>query len=59
MTLWGLGQTPPDRRPGSALHLLPTIIRNTGILWHDGKRRWLTASEMLAAMGFPISRSLC
>jgi site-specific DNA-cytosine methylase len=37
---------------------VPTIRRSSGLLWSVSRRRWLTARELYATMGFPTYRSL-
>ncbi len=47
--------THPQR---SSEHLLPTIIRNVGILFSPMHKRWLTARELLCVQGFPALNHL-
>lgn len=60
MKLFDLGQTPYDVyvAPVAAVLVMPTICHHSGLLWICSLRRWMTANEMLAGMGFPISPSL-
>ncbi len=50
------GQTPPEHASASAAQgtLMPTICHHGRLLWSTQASRWLTVSEMLVGMGFPI-----
>ena len=63
LRVFDVGQTPPDDEdsaPPSACagEILPTICHHGGLLWVASLNRWMTASEMLIGMGFPILPSL-
>lgn len=50
-----LGDNPANRCTWSAVTCaIPTFRTNTGRFWHPHSQSWLTKTEMLAAMGFPV-----
>lgn len=54
-----LGDSAPSRLTWSCVsNKLPTLRRNGGRCWSPYARRWLTAKELLSAMGFPCYDSL-
>ena len=51
-----LGDDPSKRLCWSATSKkVPTIRRSSGKYWHYPSKRWMTAREKLATLGFPVS----
>ena len=54
-----LGDNPAKRLVWSlSSGKMPTLRRNTGLLWSFALRRWVTPSERLATLGFPVSAEM-
>ena len=54
-----LGDNPQKRLVWSLYSgKMPTFRRNTGLLWSFALRRWVTPSERLATLGFPVSAEM-
>jgi hypothetical protein len=55
---FNLGDNPDNRLCWSAAGRIPAFRRSAGRVWFAREKRWLTDSERLACLGFPVTESL-